>query len=211
MQDYEYIEQQEAFDRYIMQVASRLTQEQTRTLRGKIQNADWASDATHLTMVECASVITDMEDLERKDEFALGLARDMGIMLPSCPGQSTDVAQIVYLQTEEQKDSRDNLLSLAKESDLFQVPTLAQKYRLSINRSSVLGTGTPMLESCHDVLEKVRLVFHPSSIMNWGMEGVPTQSQFTAVYDQLRAASHQLICVDPVSRRLDPVVYAFPD
>ena len=82
------------------------------------------------------------------------------------------------------------------------------KYQLSVNRSCVLGAETTMLKSCSDVLEKVKLVFNSSSIVTWGVEGVPTQSEFTAVYQQLRAASHQLICVDLVSRRLDSVVYA---
>jgi hypothetical protein len=183
------------------------------TIRRAIPLADRDTVPT-LTQFELASFIERLqEDIQTGvdrliDEGMISTftaARELSIMFPAYPGESPTRSKIIFLNTQDQEDTRDDLLSRLNESGRYSAPRPDDRYDRSVLMSALHGTEGSELQSYRDVLARIRPRFDPLLNLE-DASNVPTNAELTNVYSQLSRLSHQMICVVMVRQRVAAVL-----
>jgi len=190
---------------HVDEKTSELNAAKVSTIRSAIPSADRGT-ATDLSRLEVASFIERLQDdiqtgvdrlLEEGMISTFSAAQSVEIMFPAQPEQSPTLSKVIFLDTEDQVDNRDDLLKRLNEPGRSIPPTSDDLYDRSVLMSHLHGSEGTELQSYCDVLARIRPRFD-RLLNSQDAVNVPTDEELTTVYNQLSRMSHQIVWVSMV-------------
>lgn len=194
---------------HVREKTSELDADDLFTIRSAIPAADRGT-ASALSRLELGTFIERLQDdiqtgvdrlLEEGMISTFSAAQSVEIMFPAQPEQSPTLSKVIFLDTENQVDNRDDLLIRLNEPGRSIPPTSGDQYDCSVLMSYLHGTGGSELRSYRDVLARIRPRFDPL-LNEQDAVNLPTDEELTTVYNQLSRLSHQMVCVSMVRHRI---------
>jgi hypothetical protein len=162
--------------------------------------------------------VTFAEALLDSNRSVIRMAQELEIMLPSCPSVSSRVTNMIHMTSEEQEYARNELQQSYRENPNTQsLPYHLQHARAEL-MSTIVGTDTPRLRSCHDLLGTQRLERRQAlgqgrlwTNADWERPGPPDAAGNTMnlprAYQTLLENTHQAVCIAGVSDSCSEVVH----
>jgi hypothetical protein len=190
---------------HVMGRSSNLPREQVLNFKRAIGSRVRTNDVTDEERVTLA------EALWNSDRSVIRIAQELEIMLPSCPSVSPRVTNMIHMTSWRQEYARNELQQSYRENPNTQ----SLSYRLQSARaklmSTIVGTETAELQSCHNLLRTQR--FERGQALDegrlwtnadWERSGPPDAAGNTMdlprAYQTLLEKTHQAVCFAGVSK-----------
>ena len=166
-----------------------------------------ADEILSMALIEGSRPRSLFDPVAKRRRATIYMARELGIMLPSCNGESGQEMSIYMLKTPEQVTARDDYMVYLGTQEIADPPSLADQHALSLRMSAIIGFENPEMQSINHHLTGIsikragRASDDPWKEEDWDMELDASDNplKVSSIFTRLSKMTHNSVCLDPVS------------